>query len=216
MQERWLVFAYGEEPWEPLTPQPPAGFGEVPNIDFPTPMLSPSSSFSYGSPSKSMTGSAFGAYFTPSDSSRSSSYSHTASLHLDAFPPADPGSRSAAAMSPFLTSGAHKANAHGHMHQPLTRGGHHHIHHHHHHSHFANGKRPPSSPEHQPISISEYGQGLRVWTGGRDRLAEREDLCGEEACACVEGGTRSAWACSTAQKVGLELGNGPPVNSARF
>ncbi|KLO16112.1 alpha/beta-hydrolase [Schizopora paradoxa] len=216
MQERWLVFAHGEEPWEPLTPQPPAGFSEIPQVDLPIPMLSPSSSFSYGSPTKSTSGSSFGGYFTPSDSSRSSSFSHSGALHLDAFPPADPGSRSAAAMSPFLTLGPHKANAHGHMHQPLShRGGHTHAHHHHHHHSRFHGKAPPSPAEHQPISISESDKvfvfGPEGETGSRSAkifAGRRRVHAWREALAPL--------GLATAQKVGQELGNGPPVNGVRF
>ncbi|KAL5498676.1 hypothetical protein ACEPAH_2031 [Sanghuangporus vaninii] len=191
MQATWLKFAWGEQPWDaPLTPQQPAGVASMSDRGiFATPMLAPVSSFAGGlAPSNS----------TSPVSSRASSFS-------SAFGNANP----------FALSHLHQHQYnHGPHHlQHHANGGHHHSHHHHHH--------PPGSPlggstqlygssqPQQPISISAAD---RVFVFGPDGET------GTRSATIFAGRRRvHAWrsalaplGLATAQKVGLELGNGPP------
>ncbi|EJD05489.1 alpha/beta-hydrolase [Fomitiporia mediterranea MF3/22] len=186
MQERWLSFAWGQRPWEaPLTPQPPAGVaGMTDRGIFATAMLAPVSSFPGGlAPTPSTTSPA---------SSRASSFS-------SAFGNANPF-----------------ALTHLHQHQTQQQQQHHlqhhvqnqHHHHHHHHHHGAAGQLYGSSQP-PPISISEAD---KVFVFGPDGET------GARSAAIFAGRRRvHAWrsalaplGLATAQKVGLELGNGPP------
>ncbi|KAH8115948.1 alpha/beta-hydrolase [Phellopilus nigrolimitatus] len=191
VQERWLAFANGERPWDALTPQPPAGVANMSDRGiFATPMLSPVSSFSYNphglAPSP-------GTASPASSSSRASSFSSAFS----------------GTQNPFLHT------PHAHAHPPHAAA--HHPHHHHLHAHHLNGGGHgsghgqlygPAQPA--PISISaadkvfvfgpegETGaRSARIFAGRRRVHAWREAL--------------APLGLATAQKVGLELGNGPPV-----
>jgi len=192
MQERWLTFAQGEDPWDPLTPQPPKGVAD----NLPTPMLSPSSSFSFGR-LRSVSPGDRTSYFTPG-SSRSSSFSHT-------------GSETYGQDGPHAHSHAH-AHIHGNslMHHHHTP--HMHPHPHHGRQHRASTKIPPV-PAVPPTSISEsdkvfvFGpegetgtRSAKIFAGRRRVHAWREAL--------------APLGLATAQKVGLELGNGPPEGGA--
>lgn len=193
IQGRWLAFAHNEEPWDALTPQPPAGVANMSDKGiFATPMLSPMSSLS-------LAGAAVGA--SPV-SSRSSSFSHTGSIFSDVSAASRSTSFSQHVNSPFF----HSHHSH-----------HHHQHHHgwHHNNGHANGQLyGPSHPP--PISISEsdkvfvFGpegetgtRSAKIFAGRRRVHAWREAL--------------APLGLATAQKVGLELGNGPPVSGvSRF
>lgn len=189
MQAHWLRFAWGECPWEaPLTPQPPAGVaGMTDRGIFATSMLAPVSSF------------AGGLAPTPSNSSPVSS---RASSFSSAFGNANP----------FAL--VHHPHQQQHQHQHSQHHAQHHIHaqHHHHHHHGASGQLYGSSQP-PPISISEAD---RVFVFGPDGET------GARSAAIFAGRRRvHAWrsalaplGLAMAQKVGLELGNGPPITGS--
>lgn len=199
VQEKWLRFALGRAPWDaPLTPQPPPGIASMSDRGmFATPMLSPVSSFGVG-----------GLAPTPGSgspvSSRASSFSSAFGAGANPFGHAH---REQQQQMHHLHQHAHTHNAHNGQHQHQHHVGQHHQHHHHH-----GAGAPPmwGGPAHPPpISISAAD---RVFVFGP------EGETGTRSATIFAGRRRvHAWrealaplGLATAQKVGLELGNGPP------
>lgn len=196
MQATWLKFAWCEQPWDaPLTPQQPAGVASMSDRGiFATPMLAPVSSF------------AGGLAPTPNSNSPASS---RASSFSSAFGNANP----------FAMTQIHQ---HQHQHQHHHHNQHHLQHHlngNHHHGHH--NHHPPGSPmgssgqlygSQQPQQLISISAADRVFVFGPDGET------GTRSATIFAGRRRvHAWrsalaplGLATAQKVGLELGNGPP------
>ena len=186
MQGRWLAFAYGEEPWDPLKPNPPASVAAAAaNAVFPTPMLSPVASFAFGhNRSKG---------FLESSPPESTSSSRTSSFTSNA---------EVQHMFQRATSFSNTQLIHPHHH-------HHHSPHHYQHHPRSASTGSQAGPQKTPlISISKadkvfvFGpegetgtRSAKIFAGRRRVHAWREAL--------------APLGLATAQKVGLELGNGP-------
>lgn len=196
LQARWLMFASGKAPWDPLTPQPPAGVAGMSDRGlFATPLLAPVSSFPGGLTSSSGTASPSSA------TSRSSSFS-------SAFGPGNPFA---------MTANQHHAQHAPQQHHQPQHHLHHqhpqHHHHHHHHHHYGPHLYGPGNPP--PISISESDKVFVFGPEGETGLRSATIFAGRRRVHAW----RSALAplgLATAQKVGLELGNGPPVLGANL
>lgn len=195
MQERWLTFAYGEDPWDPLTPQPPAAVANMTDKGiFATPMLSPVSSLAshyhgHAPTAGDLPPPGLPPAVSPA-SSRSSSFSHTGSLFGEL------------GANPFFRSHHQQHHPQHHLQQHQ-----HHLHHQHH-QHPGAGLYGPQQPP--PISISEsdkvYVFGPEGETGARSAkifAGRRRVHAWREALAPL--------GLATAQKFVNELGNGPPM-----
>ncbi|KAI5121800.1 hypothetical protein M0805_009792 [Coniferiporia weirii] len=216
VQARWLAFASGEEPWDAkLTPQRPAGVASMTDRGiFATPMLAPVSSFGlHGLAPTPRTTTPDGQMSPASASSRASSFS-------SAFGGADPFAHAHRDREHAHSFGhAQQQVHHAHQHAP----GHHsfshphpnshppHLHAHPHahpHSHTHLSGPPYGSHQPAPISISAAD---KVFVFGP------EGETGTRSARIFEGRRRvHVWrealaplGLATAQKVGLELGNGP-------
>ena len=197
MQRRWLEFANGQQPWDPLSPQAPTLSESLSEVRISTRTSSRSSSFSTPGGLSPFTP------FAPLTPIHSAGHQHRAHSPHPHFTPASSRSSSFShhdARSAFLTS---------------------HSQHHFHNSHSpvapqAHSAAQPPPPGHMPISISDSDKvfvfGPEGETGARSKLifeGRRRVHAWREALAPL--------GLATAQKVGLELGNGPPVAGvARF
>ena len=202
MQERWLTFAYGDKPWDPLTPQSPAAVASMTDKGiFATPMLSPVSSLASHYHGHAPTAGGLPPPGLPPAvspaSSRSSSFSHTGSLFNEL------------GANPFLRVHHHHHHLQQQQQQQQQQQLQQHAHHHHHHQHHPGaGIYGPQQPP--PISISESDKvfvfGPEGETGSRSAkifAGRRRVHAWREALAPL--------GLATAQKIGNELGNGPPM-----
>lgn len=227
LQSRWIGFSWGERPWSPLTPQPPAGVARMSDQGiFATPMLGPVSSFPGGLQSSSGTASPVSA------SSRTSSFSsafgnqnpfalHHQNHHHQHHHPDTQNIQNT--QNKTADSSGSPTLPHQYLQPPHQHQHHHHSHHPHHHQHGFHPHLPPyqlhggatlygpSNPP--PISISAAD---KVFVFGP------EGETGARSAAIFAGRRRvHAWrsalaplGLAMAQKVGVELGNGPPKGGA--